>query len=109
MVLKIKFVLLGADHFTLGGEGVGDFWSSIIFFPSNLVGRIFFFPFFPMSFLLHLCCMQFSSSDKRFQEFFSQNQPPPPPQELNGRPLIGTESTVLVRSGYSFVAVEVKV
>ena len=28
-----------------GGGGVGDFWSPrIFFFPSNLVGRIFFFP-----------------------------------------------------------------
>ena len=53
--------------------------------------------------------MQFFSSDKRFQEIFFRNQPPPPPQELNGRSLIGTESTVLVRSGYSFVADEVKV
>ena len=47
----------------------------------------FFFPFFPISSLLHLCSMQFFSSDKRLQEFFFQNHPPPPPQELNGRPL----------------------
>ena len=47
----------------------------------------YFFPFFPISSLLHLCCMQFSSSDKRLQEIFFQNYPPPPPQELNGRPL----------------------
>ena len=46
-----------------------------------------FFPFFPISFLLHLCCMQFFSSDKRLQEIFFQNHPPPPPQELNGGPL----------------------
>ena len=44
--------------------------------------------FFPISSLLHLCCMQFSSSDKRLQEIFFQNHPlPHPPQELNGRPL----------------------
>ena len=64
---------------------MGDFGSSRIFFSSNMVGRIFFFPFFPISSLLHLCCMQFFSSDKRLQEFFFQNHPPP--QELNGRPL----------------------
>ena len=56
MVLKIKFVLLGADHLTLGGGGGGG------------GGGV-----------------------------------------ISGRPLIGTESTVLVRSGYSFVADEVKV
>ena len=55
------------------------------FFSSNLVGSIFF-PFFPISFLLHLCCMQFFSSDECLQEFFFQNHPPTP-QELNGRPL----------------------
>ena len=58
--------------------GVGDFWSSRIFFSSNLVGRIFFSLFFPISFLLHLCCMQLFSSDKRLQEIFFQNHPPPP-------------------------------
>ena len=35
-----KRIPLGADHLTLDG-GVGDFWSARIFFPSNLVGRIF--------------------------------------------------------------------
>ena len=39
----------------------------------------YFFPFFPISFLLHLCCMQFFSSDKSLQEIFFQNHPPPPP------------------------------
>ena len=40
-------------------------------------------------FLLHLCCIQFFSSDKRLEEIFFQNQiTPRPPQELNGRPLI---------------------
>ena len=48
----------------------------------------YFFPFFPINFLLHLCCMQFFSSDKRLQEIIFQNHPPPPPQELNGRPLL---------------------
>ena len=37
----------------------------------------YFFPFFPISSLLHLCCMQFFSSDKRLQEIFFQNHPPP--------------------------------
>ena len=53
-----------------------DFWSSRIFFSINLVGRIFF-PFFPISFLLHLCCMQFFSSEKRLQEIFFKITPPP--------------------------------
>ena len=47
-----------------------------------MVGRIFF-PFFPISFLLHLCCMQFFSSDKRLQEIFFQNYPPTPPSRVN--------------------------
>ena len=64
-----------------GWQGVGDFWSSRIFSASNLVGRIFF-PFFPMSFLLHLCSMQFFSSDKHLQEIFFQNQPPPSPSRV---------------------------
>ena len=72
---------LGADHLTLEGEGgVGDFWSSRIFFSSKLVGRIFF-PFFPISFLLHLCCMQFfacildppSRMEDRLSNFESKN------------------------------------
>ena len=45
------------------------------FFYSNLVGRIFF-PFFPISFPLHLCCMQFFSSDKPLQESFFRNHHP---------------------------------
>ena len=69
-----------------GWQGVGDFWSSRIFFASNLVGRIFF-PFFPMSFLLHLCSMQFFYSGKHLQDFFFKINHPPPPQELTGRPL----------------------
>ena len=40
------------------------------FFLSCSSARIFF--------LLHLCCLQFFSSDMRLQEFFLQNQPPPP-------------------------------
>ena len=67
--MKCVGLSLGADHLTLEGGG-GDFWSSRIFFSSNLVGRIFFFPFFPISFLLHLCCMQCFSSEKRLQEIF---------------------------------------
>ena len=57
------------------------------FFSGNLVGRIFFPLFFLISLLLHLCCIQFFSSDKRLQEIFFQNHPLPTPQELNGRPL----------------------
>ena len=64
------------------------------FFFQQSGGQDIFFPFFPISFLLHLCCMQFFSSDKRLQEIFflkSPNHPTPPPlpppQELNGRPL----------------------
>ena len=44
------------------------------FFFSNLVGRVFFSLFFPISFLLHLCCMQFFSSDKRLQEIRSEER-----------------------------------
>ena len=66
-------------------EGVGDFWSSRIFFLAIWwVG--YFFPFFPISFLLHLRCMQLFSPDKRLHEIFFQNHPPPP-EELNGPPL----------------------
>ena len=54
------------------------------FFYSILVGRIFF-PFFPISFLLQLCCTQFFP-DKSFQEIFFKS--PIPPQELNDRLLI---------------------
>ena len=59
------------------------------FFPSKQFGGqdIFSF-FFPIRFLLQLCCMQIFSSDKLLQEMFFQNHPPPPPQELNGRPLM---------------------
>ena len=57
-------------------EGVGDFWSSRIFFLAIWwVG--YFFPFFPISFLLHLCCMQLFSPDKRLQEFFFSKSPTP--------------------------------
>ena len=38
----IKKVLRGRPFNSLGGGGGGDFWSSRIFFSSNLVGRIFF-------------------------------------------------------------------
>ena len=70
------------------GEG-GDFWSSRIFFSSNLVGRIFF-PFFPhklsITFVLH--AMFFFRQALAGNFFFKSPTPPPPPQELNGRPLI---------------------
>ena len=60
------------------------------FFSSKQSGwQDIFFPFFPISFLLHLCCMQIFSYDRRLQEcFFKITNPPPPPQELNGRPLM---------------------
>ena len=48
------------------------------FFLAYSSARIFF--------LLHLCGMQFFSSNKRLQEIFFQNDPSPS-QELNGRPL----------------------
>ena len=53
------------------------------------MSRIFFSLQCNFFFPLHLCCMQFFSSDKPLQEFIFQNHPPPPPppQELNGRPL----------------------
>ena len=64
----------------------------------------YFFPFFPISSLLHLCSMQFISSDKRLQELFFQNHPPLPPQELNGRPLIKLSyNTSSVEAVYSQV------
>ena len=47
-----------------------------------------FFPFFPISFLLHLCCMQFFLFRQALAgNFFSKSPTPPPPQELNGGPL----------------------
>ena len=68
-----------------------------------MVGRIFF-PFFPISSLLHLCSVQFFSSDKRLQEIFFQNHLPLPPQELNGRPLIKLSyNTSSVEAVYSQV------
>ena len=39
----------------------------------------YFFPFFPISFLLHLCCMQFFSSDKRLQKIYFPKSPTPSP------------------------------
>ena len=42
------------------------------FFFEQYGGQDIFFPFFPLSTLLHLCCMQFFSSDKRLQEIFFQ-------------------------------------
>ena len=48
----------------------------------------YLFPFFPMSFLLHLCCMKFFFFRQALAgNFFSKSPTPPPPQELNGRPL----------------------
>ena len=75
-------VTLGADHLGVGGL----FLVIKNFFFLQSGGQDIFFTFFPISFLLHLCCMQFFSSDKRLQEFFFQNHPLPP-QEIKGRPL----------------------
>ena len=81
---ELRCFCLGADHLTL--EGWGGWFLVIKNFFLAIWWAGYFFPFFPISFLLHLCCMQFFSSDKRLQEIFFQNPPPPPPrQELNGR------------------------
>ena len=75
--------LQGADHLTLegGGEGWLIFGHQEFFFSSNLVGRIFF-PFFPIGFLLHLCCMQFFPYDKSLHEIFFKITHPPPPSRV---------------------------
>ena len=89
---------------------MGDFWSSIIFFFLAIWWAAYFFSFFSyelsITFVLHTILFFRQALPGNL---FSKSTPPPPPQELNGRPLIGTESTVLVSSGYSFVAIEVKV
>ena len=56
-----------------GGGRLDDFWSSRIFFLAIWSAGYFF----PVSFLLHLCCMQFFSSDKRLQKIFFKINPPP--------------------------------
>ena len=63
----------------------------------------YFFPFFPISFLLHLCCMQFFPSDKRLQEFFFKITPRPP-QELNSRPLRAPSLKRALVLNFSFCA-----
>ena len=66
-------LVLGADHLTLEGGGGGVWWvisGQKEFFFIAILWAGYFFPFFPLSFLLHLCWMQFFSSDKCFQEFF---------------------------------------
>ena len=84
-----NFFCFGADHLTLdggggggGGEEVGDFWSSRIFFSSNLVGRIFFSHKLSITFVLRAI---FFFSQALAGNFFSKS-PTPPTQELN-RPL----------------------
>ena len=82
---------LAEEHrkaFSVAGFSAWVAFVAVAAWTSNLVGRIFF-PFFPIRFLLHLCCMQFFSFDKGLQEIFFKinHPPPPPPQELNGRPL----------------------
>ena len=78
--------LIGADHLTLEG-GVGDFWSSRIFFPA-IWWAGYFFPFFShklsITFVLHAI---FFFRQALAGNFFLKSPNPPPPQELNGRPL----------------------
>ena len=69
-------VNLGPDHLTLEGGGGGDFWATRIFFFEQSGGQDIFL--FPISSLLHLCCMQFFSSDKRLQEIFFKITHPKP-------------------------------
>ena len=73
--LKYDATLLRDRPFNSWGRGwgyrVGDFWSSRIFFSSNLVGRIFFSLFLPSAFY-YIC-----AACKRLQEIFFQNHPPP--------------------------------
>ena len=83
---------LGADHLTLEG-GVGWFLVIKNFFFLAIWWTGYFFPFFPISFLLHLCCMQVFSSDKRLQEIFFKITHPP--QELNDRPRIDLALMIL--------------
>ena len=59
------------------------------FFSSNLVGRKFFSQQCSNFFLLHLCCMQFFSSNKRLQEIFFQNHLPPPSRVKWSAPKLG--------------------
>ena len=79
--LTFNAYALEADHLTLErGRGRVISGRQEFFFQQS-GGQDIFFPFFPISFLLHLCCMQFFSSDKCLQEFFfcqSHNPPPPP-------------------------------
>ena len=80
--------LKGPTIYLLRGWG-GDFWSSRIFFSSNLVGRIFFPLFFhklSITFVLHAI---FFFRQALAGNFFSKSPTPPPtsPQEFNGRPI----------------------
>ena len=82
---------LAEEHrkaFSVAGFSAWVAFVAVAAWTSNLVDRIFF-PFFPISFLLHLCCMQFFFFRQALAGNFFQNHPPPPPppQELNGRPL----------------------
>ena len=63
------FIVLGADHLTLEGGGR---WFLVIknFFFQQYGVQDIFFPFFPISSLLHLCCVHFFSFDNRLQEPF---------------------------------------
>ena len=76
---------LGADHLTLEGGGVISGHQEYFFLGIWWAG--YFSPFFPISFLLLLCRMQFFSSDKRLQEICFQNHPPPPPPRVMVGPL----------------------
>ena len=65
---------------------MGDFWSSGIFFSSNLVGRIFFSLFFPQAFYYIRAACNFFLPTSACRKFFFKITHPLP-QELNGRPL----------------------
>ena len=65
MLQREDVALRGRPFNSWGGGGWG-----------GEVGDHQVFPFFPISFLLHLYCTQFFSSDKRLQEICFQNHPP---------------------------------
>ena len=79
---------------------MGDFWSSRIFFSSNLVGRIFFSLFshklsITFTFVLHAI---FFFRQALAGNFFSKSRKPPPPpplfpQELMVGPLVSKTRT----------------
>ena len=73
-IIKVKIEVIRCRRFNFLSGGVGDFWSSRIFFLATWWAG-YFYTFFAISFLLHLCCTQFFSSDKRLQKiFFSKSE-----------------------------------